>query len=295
MIKDTSEDRDVSQVPERRVAHVIHYNLSYVVQGAEYGTDGAIVLLHDIMGGAFTWADVMPQLAGTNRAVYAIDMLGYGQSEHPWPSDTSNWGHADNLSMLFEQLNLTNIVLVGHGLGGAVAQVLAARLSRQRVAALVLIDTNCFLHSYAENWPITEMKKRQDYDAPKELSVEDMMTNLRETLPNGSANPQRFGAFMGDYIEQWNSEVGKELLFQHIRLLVPSYTNSVSSDLKTVGKPTLIIWGEQDEQIPLSYAQRLHRDIPESRLVIIPDAGHLILFDAPDAVASALNDFIGSL
>lgn len=295
MIKDTSEDRDVSQAPERRMAHVIHYNLSYVVQGAEFGTDGAIVLLHDIMGGAFTWADVMPQLAGTNRAVYAMDMLGYGQSEHPWPSDTSNWGHADNLSMLFEQLNLTNIVLVGHGLGGAVAQVLATRLSRQRVAALVLIDTNCFLHSYAENWPLTEMKKRQDYDAPKELSVEDMMANLRETLPNGSANSQRFGAFLGDYIDQWNSEVGKELLFQHIRLLVPSYTNSVSSDLKTVGKPTLIIWGEKDAQISLAYAQRLHRDIPESRLVIIPDAGHLILFDAPDAVASALNDFIGSL
>lgn len=295
MIKDTSEDRDVSQAPERRMAHVIHYNLSYVVQGAEFGTDGAIVLLHDIMGGAFTWADVMPQLAGTNRAVYAIDMLGYGQSEHPWPSDTSNWGHADNLSMLFEQLNLTNIVLVGHGLGGAVTQVLATRLSRQRVAALVLIDTNCFLHSYAENWPLTEMKKRQDYDAPKELSVEDMITNLRENLPNGSANPQRFQAFLGDYIDQWNSEVGKELLFQHIRLLVPSYTNSVSSDLKTVGKPTLIIWGEKDEQIPLGYAQRLHRDIPESHLVIVPDAGHLLLFDAPDAVASALNDFIGSL
>ena len=293
MIKDTSED--VSQAPERRVARVIHYNLSYVVQGAEYGTDGAIVLLHDIMGGAFTWADVMPQLAGTNRAVYAIDMLGYGQSEHPWPSDTSNWGHADNLSMLFEQLNLTNIILVGHGLGGAVAQVLATRLSRLRVAALVLIDTNCFLHSYAENWPLTEMKKRQDYDAPKELSVEDMMTNLRETLSNGSVNPQRFNAFLGDYTQQWNSEVGKELLFQHIRLLVPSYTNSVSSNLKTMGKPTLIIWGEKDQQIPLSYAQRLHRDIPESHLVIVPDAGHLILFDAPDAVAGALNDFIGSL
>jgi len=295
MIKDTSEVNDVRQAPERRLAHVIHYDLSYVIQGAEHGTDGAIVLLHDIMGGAFTWADVMPQLADTNRAVYAIDMLGYGQSEHPWPADTSNWGHADNLSMFFEQLNLTNSILVGHGLGGAVAQVLATRLSRQRVAALVLIDTNCFLHSYAANWPLTEMEKRQDYDAPKETKLEDMMSILHETLPNGSAHPQRFNAFMGDYIQQWDSEQGKEVLFQHIRLLIPSYINSVASDLKHMGKPTLIIWGEKDQQIPLEYAQRLHRDIPESRLVIIPDAGHLILFDAPDAVASALNDFVGSL
>src|SRR5579859_1155936 len=102
-----------SSAPERRMAHIIHYNLSYVVQGAEHGTDGAIVLLHDIVSGAFAWADVMPLLAGTNRAVYAVDMLGYGQSEHPWPADTSNWGHADCMNFLLEKLNLTNIVLVG--------------------------------------------------------------------------------------------------------------------------------------------------------------------------------------
>jgi pimeloyl-ACP methyl ester carboxylesterase len=294
MANNTS-DAAVASGPERHMAHVIHYNLSYVVQGAEYGTDGAIVLLHDILAGAFAWADVMPQLAGTNRAVYAIDMLGYGQSEHPWPADTSNWGHADNLSMLFEQLNLTNIVLVGHGLGGGVAQVLATRLSRERVAALVLINTNCFEHSFAPNWPLTEMKKRQDYDAPKHTKVEDMLADLKETLPNGSYNPQRFRDSMNDYIQPWDSELGKEVLFQHIRLLIPSYSNSVASDLKVLHKPSLIIWGELDQQMPLKLAQRLHRDIPESRLVIIPGAGHMILFDASDAVASALADFVGRL
>jgi len=280
---------------ERRSAHVIHYNISYVVQGAEFGTDGAIVLLHDILGGAFTWDNVLPDMAGLNRAVYAIDMLGYGQSEHPWPADTSNWGHADCLSMLFEQLNLTNIVLVGHGLGGSVAQVLATRLSRERVAALVLIDTNCFEHSFAPNWPLTEMKKRQDYDAPKEISVEDMIKILQETLPKASNNPQRFKDAMGNYLEQWNSELGKEVLFQHVRLLIPSYVNSVSSDLKVLAKPTLIIWGEQDQQMPLEYAERLHREMPASRLVTIPSAGHLVLFDAPNEVASAITNFIGEL
>ena len=292
MIHDKSE---VSKAPERQTAHVIHYTLSYVVQGSEHGTDGAIVLLHDIPSGAFVWADVMPQLASLNRAVYAIDMLGYGQSDHPWPADTSNWGHADGLKMLFEQLNLTNIILVGHGLGGSVAQVLATRLSRERVAALVLVDSTCYEHGFAENWPLTEMKKRQDYDAPKETKVEDMMKDLRETLPNGSENPQRFGKSMGDYIGQWDSELGKEVLFQHIRLLNPNYTNSVASDLRVMGKSALIIWGEKDQQMPLKLAQRLHRNIPDSRLVIIPDAGHMVLFDAPGAVASALVDFSGNL
>ena len=295
MIKNSSGRPDVANRPERRTAHVIHYNLSYIVQGAEHGTDGAIVLLHDIPAGAFAWANVMPHLASTNRAVYAIDMLGYGLSDHPWPADTSIWGHADCLSFLFNQLHLTNIVLVGHGLGGGVAQVLATRLSRERVAALVLIDTTGYQHAFAENWPVPDMHKHQDPDMPKKTTVEDMMDNLKETLPNGSHNPKKFNDVLNDYIEPWNSELGKEVLFQHIRTLIPSYSNSVASDLKVLGKPTLIIWGQNDQQMPTKLAERLHRDIPGSQLILIPYAGHLVLFDAPEAVAEALLDFVGQL
>jgi pimeloyl-ACP methyl ester carboxylesterase len=280
---------------ERRTAHVIHYNLSYIVQGAELGTDGVIVLLHDIMGGAFTWKDILPQLASTKRAVYAIDMLGYGESDHPWQSDTSIWGHADCLSFLFEQLNLTNIVLVGHGIGGGVAQVLATRLCIERVAALVLIDTIAYEYTFAPDWPLPDMKKQQEPDRPKETRLEDMIHDLQETLLKGTQNPDRFKQSMNDWISPWDSELGKELLFQQIRLLQPNYSNSVASDLKTMGKPTLIIWGEHDAQMPLKIAQRLHRDIPESRLVIVPNAGHIILFDAADDVARAIDDFVGRL
>src|SRR5438876_12127774 len=179
MLKQSSENAMSTQ--ERRTAHVIHYNLSYIVQGAEYGTDGAIVLLHDIMGGAFTWRDILPQLASTKRAVYVIDMLGYGQSDHPWQADTSIWGHADCLFFLFEQLNLTKIVLVGHGIGGGVAQVLATRLSRERVAALVLIDTIAYEYTFAPDWPLTDMKKQQEPNRPMETKLEDLLHELQET------------------------------------------------------------------------------------------------------------------
>jgi pimeloyl-ACP methyl ester carboxylesterase len=293
MLNQTSENETSTQ--ERHTAHVIHYNLSYIVQGAEWGTDGAVILLHDIMGGAFTWRDILPQLAATSRAVYAIDMLGYGESDHPWQSDTSIWGHADCLYFLFEQLNLTNIVLVGHGIGGGVAQVLATRLCIERVAALVLIDTIAYEYTFAPDWPLPDMKEQQEPDRPKETKLEDMIHDLQETLPKATQNPDRFKQAMNDWISPWDSELGKELLFQQIRLLLPNYSNSVASDLKVMGKPTLIIWGEHDEQVPLKIAQRLHHDIPESRLVIIPNAGHLILFDAPGDVARVIEDFVRRL
>ena len=130
MASNTTDVARERQAQERRLGRSVHYNISYIVQGAEYGTDGAIVLLHDIVAGAFAWETILPQLGGLKRAVYAIDMLGYGQSDHPWPADTSVWGHADVLALLLNDLNLTNIILVGHGLGRGVAQVLATRLYR---------------------------------------------------------------------------------------------------------------------------------------------------------------------
>lgn len=285
----------VSSTLERRTGHAIHYTISYMLQGAEYGTDGAIVLLHDILAGAFSWQSVMSQLIGCKRAVYAIDMLGYGESDHPWPGDTSIWGHADVLSYLLRDLNLTNVVLVGHGLGGGVAQILATRLYREQVAALVLIDTICYLHSFADNWPLPEMEKRRDFDAPKQTEVEDLIRELRATLPQAVVNTKDFSRVVDDYIEPWDSELGKEVLFQHIRLLIPYYLNAVSTDLQVTGKPTLIIWADQDEQIPLTYGQRLHREIPGAQLVVVSNTGHLILFDAPDTVAKALTDFTNNL
>jgi pimeloyl-ACP methyl ester carboxylesterase len=280
---------------ERRKGRSVHYNISYLVQGTERGPDGAIVLLHDIPAGAFAWEDIMRQLTGLNRAIYAFDMLGYGQSDHPWPADTSIWGQADVLSYLLNDLNLTNIILVGHGLGGGVAQVLASRLFRKHTAALVLLDTICYQQTFAPNWPLPEMEKRQDFDAPKETSLEDLINDLRKTLPTGVENVEDFNAVIDKYIAPWNSELGKEVLFQHIRLLVPYYMNAVASDIAVTGQPTLIICGEKDEHIPRKYAERLHREIPHSRLVIIPKANHLVLADAPDAVAEVLVNFIQGL
>lgn len=290
-----SKTSNTADALERRIGRSIHYNISYIVQGKEYGTDGAIVLLHDIPAGAFSWQGVISQLAGLKRAIYAIDMLGYGQSDHPWPGDTSVWGHADVLSYLLKDLNLTNIVLVGHGLGGGVAQILATRLYHEQTAALVLIDTICYQHAFAEDWPLPEMEKRRDFDAPKQTEVEDVIRDLRLALPKAVVNTKDFNKVINDYIEPWNSELGKEVLFQHIRLLISYYVNAVSTDLQVFGKPTLIIWADKDEQMPLKYAERLHREISGSKLVIVPNAGHLVIFDAPGAVSKALADFSNGL
>jgi pimeloyl-ACP methyl ester carboxylesterase len=96
-------------------------------------------------------------------------------------------------------------------------------------------------------------------------------------------------------VDEWNSEVGKHLLFQHVRLMIPSYQNSPASDLRQLHIPVLIAWGEHDTVTPLSLGQRLAREIPGARFERIAGAGHVLVDDAPDAVGRLLADFAGAL
>jgi pimeloyl-ACP methyl ester carboxylesterase len=273
----------------------IHYELSYLSLNAEAGPRGAIVLLHDLPGGAYVWQGIMPALAARGRAVYAFDLLGYGASDQPWPADCTVWGHADNLAPAFERLGLREIVLVGLGVGGGVAQVLATRLYRESVATLALVASYAYGMAYAADWPMTQMEQRHDPDAPRHTSTEQALADLRATLPAGAARAGGLpAAALDGYVSPWNSDRGRELLFQHIRQMVPNYINSVASDLKRLSIPVALIWGERDMVTPPALGERLARDIPGARMATIPGAGHLLLDDAPDRVAALVADFAGA-
>jgi pimeloyl-ACP methyl ester carboxylesterase len=275
---------------QRGIGRSIHYNLSYIVANEAAGPRGAIVLLHDLPGGAFVWDGVLLTLAATGHAVYAFDMLGYGQSDHPWPSDTSIWGHADSLLYAFQGLKLSEVTLVGIGQGAAVAQVLANRLFREGVARLALINSYAFETAFAPNWPLPDMAKRQDPEAPHHANIEDVLNDLRKTLPTGAVSKlasERIAA----YVDEWKGNVGKQMLYQHIRLMNPNYINSVATDNAKLTVPVLLLWGEQDSVTPPALGERLRDEIPGAQFVTIPNAGHLLLEDAPGEVGRHLAEF----
>jgi len=276
----------------RDIVRSIHYTLSYTVQNAAAGPRGAFVLLHDLPGGAFVWEPVMAALAATGRAVYAFDMLGYGQSDKPWPSDTSVWGHADCLSYAFETLGLEDIVLVGFGVGGGVAQTLATRLYRDGVAKLALVNSYAYQLAFAPDWPLPEMVKHQDLEAPLHFSEEQVAQELRQTLPGGSARGLS-AARVDAYIGEWGGKLGKNMLLQHVRLLNSLYMNAVASDVVKLDIPLLLIWGERDAVTPLAVGQRIAREAKHATLETVANAGHLILDDTPDQVGQLLARFAG--
>ena len=69
------------------------------------------------------------------------------------------------------------------------------------------------------------------------------------------------------------------------------YTLELVGSLRDMGLPTLLLWGEEDEFQPIDYARRFDREMPRTRLVAVPGAGHIPMEDAPERVENALVDF----
>src|SRR5262249_32177910 len=160
------------------------------------------------------------------------------------------------------------------------AQALATRLYRDKVARLVLINTYLYNVAFAPNWPLTEMAKRQDPEAPHHTQPDDLLADLRATLPAGAAKALP-AARLDAYTSEWQAKIGMEMLFQHVRLMRPDYVNSVSTDVELWAKPILLAWGGQDTVTPLTLGQRLAAVNPNARLEVLRGAGHLALDDAP--------------
>ncbi len=272
----------------RGKVHAIHYHLSYQTQGHIDTAQPVIVLLHDFPGSSEDWKTILPHIK--KYPVMAFDMLGFGESDRPWPADTSIWGHADALHSALRELGLQKVIFVGIGLGGGVAQTLAARLAADITVGLVLINSAAFQHSFSPNWPLSNMQKiYEDPEAVFHLTTEQVTQDLRAVVPNGSSQAASVsGGVLDSIVSQFTSDTGKAILLQQINRLTPYYLNAVAFDLKFISRPTAIIWGEKNTVFPLSLGLQLHSQIPNSTFEVIPNAGQLILLDAPQAVAAGL-------
>src|SRR6185503_4692936 len=113
------------------------------------GTRGAgvpVVFIHGFPTSSHLWSNVVPLMPAGHRLV-VLDLLGYGRSDRPLSRPVDARGHANRIVELLDQLTIDRACIVGHGLGGGIAQALAVDHT-SRVSHLCLIDSTGF-----DRWP----------------------------------------------------------------------------------------------------------------------------------------------
>jgi pimeloyl-ACP methyl ester carboxylesterase len=251
------------------------YNIHYLEakpRGA--GPDQPIILIHGLGARATNWAPVIPQLAAAGYHVYAIDLLGYGDSPKPGDGDYTLNGEERIVLGFLQALNLPQADIAGWSMGGWVAMKIALD-QPQRIHRLLLYDTAGLyftpdfplsLFAPTNNEEFHALIRQIEPDKPfvhiPDFAVHGMLHRMRPTQPIIIAS---FRSML----------TGRELLdFRVHRLKMP----------------VLIVWGAEDKLIPMSVGLRLHELVPQSTFIGIGGCGHLAVNEcASQAIPATLK------
>jgi pimeloyl-ACP methyl ester carboxylesterase len=256
--------------------------LRYLVREGEGPT---LVLVHGFGGAGSNWDALVPHLDPRRRLIVP-DLPGHGRSS-PLPALPSLGPFADRLALLLDREDAWPAVAVGHSMGGLVV----LRLARHRpdgVAALVLAAA-AGVNSATERARVyltVDALVRPGRLISGRRGAVAQSARLRTAVFGhwGAADPPALSP------EAVEGLLAGSALHTDLRSVVPALVlDDPRRDLERVRCPTLLLWGAQDHQTPVSdafdYARRLRAE-----LRVIPDCGHLLIAERPDACAHALHE-----
>lgn len=257
-----------------------------------YGHGGTpIVLLHGFGTCTFLWRYVAPLLAEAGHTAYAIDLVGYGESDRPPDADLGIAAQAEYLDAAMTALRLARAVIVGNDLGGDVALRLAATRP-DRVERLVLINTPAF-----DELPARDITTLQRSTARFAVQVTRGVLGaaalLQAVLEESVAAPEHMPTrLVARYLAPFAGHDG----VNHLLSLGAAIRRADIDDLALVDvkAPTLVIRGDRDEWVSADVAQRLAREIPGARLARISGAARLVPEEDPEQLVDLLLEFVGA-
>ncbi|MGD9404209.1 MAG: alpha/beta fold hydrolase [Anaerolineae bacterium] len=266
-------------MPKIRAGEIeIHYEI--------HGTGEPLVLISGLGYDLWMWHKMVPGLA-EHFQVIAFDNRGAGETDKPAGPYTAQMLAGDTAALL-EALGLEQAAIMGHSMGGFVAQALV--LSRpELVSKLILSATN---FGGPHHVPIT----------PEAMAVlTDTQSDPIERLRRGIviSTAPGFAEVCPEIIDEWVTyriehpidPAGYQAQLQ-IGLALMSEAASFEHKLKEVKTPTLILFGEHDKVVPPGNAELLHKEIAGSTVKILPNAGHFFPFEVPDEAVEAVIEFL---
>ena len=247
-----------------------------------------IVLIHGIPTSSYLWRDVTPNL-GDQFTVYAIDMLGYGDSDKPEDGDLSVPAQADYLKAFADALELGSFHLVAHDIGGGVAQIFTLR-NPGSVQKLVLIDTIAY-----DSWPEPNIDRLKDPGWDERLKLRDLRGGFRGAFGSGLANGGRLtDEMLEGYVGPFNSRAGRMAYLRAARALRTEDLSDLSAEIERIQHETLILWGAKDPFQDIAYGERLAGALQNGRLEVCEDGSHFLPDDRPEWVAEQIRGFLES-
>jgi pimeloyl-ACP methyl ester carboxylesterase len=251
----------------------------------ESGSGTPVVLIHGIPTSPDLWRRVTPLLPDVR--LLAFEMVGYGQSIPAGRGrDLSVAAQAGYLESWLDHLSVERAVLVGHDLGGGVAQIVAVRHS-ERCAGLVL--TNAI--SY-DSWPIPAVKAmRAARGVVARTPDAALKAGLAGLLARGHDDPRIARESLDIHFGHYAAHDGGAAMARQVAALDVRDTLAVADRLPDLDVPSRVVWGVADQFQKPIYGERLAHALG-TRPIAIRGGKHFTPEDHPDVIADAIRDVV---
>ena len=227
-----------------------------------------LVLIHGAGGSSQTFLHQLRRLDRTMNVV-ALELPGHGST--PGPGRDTISSYANWVEKAFSAFPFESFFLGGHSMGGAIALELALR-SWSRIKGLILIATGAEL-------PVSVK------------IIEGLARDPEPTL--ALINKWCFPLDTDPLLIQQSLELMRQTPIQVIYNDFQACNRfDRLENVSTITWPTLILVGDRDVMTPPAFSEALQREIPNSKLILVPGAGHLLMLEKPREVNQALEAFV---
>ena len=248
------------------------------IQYVEAGTGPTVILLHGLGGSSQVWQFNIAALAEKYHVVVP-DQIGFGKSDKPLVNYRIRT-YVDFLDQFCKQLKIERASLVGNSMGGWIATAFTAAFP-DRVDKLVLVDA-------AGYKPPKDLDTRTFYGL-NPTTREGMKVLVAKVFYNklfltDAAIDQSIAARLA---------AGDGYTINSITESIIRGEDFLDDVVKTIKRPTLLIWGRQDGLVPLAEGEHFNRDIAGSKLVVFDQCGHVPQIEKPAEFNAAVLKFLG--
>ncbi|MFN8376899.1 MAG: alpha/beta hydrolase [Anaerolineae bacterium] len=252
------------------------------------------LLIHGWSSSWYALSPLFPVLGGRYRMM-AVDLPGYGESPR-LPERTTIPAYVDLLANFIKQITNKPVVLIGHSMGGMISLTMALRYPElvERIVALcptISGKLSTFINLFVS--PIT-MMERFPLVAGMFSIFEPHMFDVTDRLMRPASFADRTHITQDEYVK---------LKFDarrpgQGRVRAECYWAMRNNDLRgKIGKlevPTQVLWGMEDNTVPLRDASAVALEMPDADLRIIPNAGHWPQFEARETTRRYVKAFLGT-
>ncbi|MBX2806385.1 MAG: alpha/beta hydrolase [Hyphomicrobiales bacterium] len=252
-----------------------------------FGDGEAVVLIHGTPFSSHVWRRIAPELARDYK-VHIFDLLGYGQSAKREGQDVSLGVQNEVFASLLDHWKIENPKIIAHDFGGATA-LRAHFLNGYDYRKLLLIDPVAIAP-----WGSAFVRHVRDHEAAFAGLPESYHRAMLAAYIRGAVYRTMTDDELVPYLASWLGQPGQAGFYRQIAQMDQIYTDQVQGNYGALRCPVKLLWGHEDEWIPIMRGRELAAMLPGCELIGIDACGHLMQEDAPEAIIAAALRFFAA-